>query len=240
MAQLLDVRAVFRILHDWCTADYDGAEGRRWTAIRTYGLLGPVHHEHALSALLEAIRGQHRPYDLEDDEDDEAYAEYLKEEAIQFADALELLLLALREPVLRALAEHLTDHDRTVRNYALLAFLQACGQPDEANGRPLVLNWYARAAAAVDDTDARHLIAFWQAALADRACTAKALRILRGWVVIADQDAEAEAALTSLLPALVTTPANHSRVSHLLRTVRDADRGRFPAADRLLARISTS
>ncbi|MFI8229803.1 hypothetical protein ACIGDI_13290 [Streptomyces sp. NPDC085900] len=240
MAQLLEVPAVFRILHDWCTADYEGDEGRRWTAVRAYGLLGPVHYEHALNALLEAIRGQHRPYDLEDEDDGEAYAEYLKEEAIQFADALELLLLALRRPVLRALAEHLNDRDRAVREYALLAFLQACEQPDEANDRPLVLNWYAQAAAAVDDTDAHDLIAFWQAALAHRARTAKALRILRGWVLAADRDAEAEAALTSLLPALVTTPANHSRVSHLLRTVRDADKGRFPAADRLLARISTS
>ncbi|MHC3473690.1 hypothetical protein ACYF6T_34055 [Streptomyces sp. 7R007] len=239
MAQLLEVPAVFRILHDWCTGDDDGDEGRRWTAVRAYGLLGPVHYEHALNSLLEAIRGQHRPYDLVEDEDDpEAHEEYLRQEALQFADALELLLLALREPVLRALAELLTD--RTVREYALLAFLQACEQPDEQNDRPLVLNWYAQAAAAVDDTEARHLIAFWQSALADRTRTAHALRILRGWVLTADRDPEAEAALTSLLPALVTTPANHSRVSHLLRTVRGPDKGRSPAADRLLTRISPS
>lgn len=238
MAHLLKVPAIFRILHDWCTADYDGDEGRRWTAIRAYGLLGPVHYEHALNALLEAIRGQHRPYDLAEDEDKtEAYAEYLREEAIQFADALELLLLALREPVLQALAERLTDRDRAVREYALRAFLQACEQPDETNDRPLVLNWYAQA---VDGTDARHLITFWQAALSDRALTTKALRILRGWVLTADRDAEAEAALVSLLPALVTTPANHNRVSHLLRTVRDASKGRSPAVDRLLACISPS
>ena len=239
MAQLLEVPAVFRILHDWCTGDYEGDEGRRWTAVRAYGLLGPVHYEHALNALLEAIRGQRRPYDQEDAEDDaEAYAAYVKEEALQFADALELLLLALREPVLRALAERLPG-DRAVREYALLAFLQACEQLNEQNDRPLVLDWYAQAAAAVDDTDARHLIAFWQAALADRARTAQALRILRGWVLTADRDPESEAALTSLLPALVTTPANHSRVSHLLRAVRDAGKPPSPAAGRLLARIST-
>ncbi|MYT07775.1 MULTISPECIES: hypothetical protein [Streptomyces] len=238
MAQLLGVPAVSRILHDWCTGDYDGLEGRRWTAVRAYGLLGPVYYEHALNALLEAIRGQRRQQDLEGDEDEaDAYAEFVKEEAIQFADALELLLLAVRRPVLRALAEHLTG-DRAVREYALLAFLHACEQSEEHNDRPLVLDWYAQAAAAIDDTDAQHLIAFWQEALADRARTTKALRILRGWVRAADRDPESEAALTSLLPALVTTPANHSRVSHLLRTIRDADKSGSPAAERLLARIS--
>lgn len=239
MAQLVGVPTVFRILHDWCTGDDDGYEGRRWTAVRAYGLLGPVHYEHALNALLDAIRGQRRQQDLEGDEDDaEAYAEFVKEEAIQFADALELLLLALRKPVLRALAERLTG-DRAVREYSLLAFLQACEQSDDHTDRPLVLDWYAQAAATIDDTDAAHLITFWQAALVDRTRTARALRILRGWVRTADHDPESEAALTSLLPALVTTPANHSRVSHLLRTVRDADKGGSPAAERLLARIST-
>ncbi|MGW6903892.1 hypothetical protein [Streptomyces sp. NPDC054940] len=234
MAQLLEVPAVFRILHDWCTGDY---KGRRWTAVRTYGLLGPVHYEHALNALLDAIRGQRRDDEPEDEEERAAAAAYAKEEAQQFADALELLLLALREPVLRALAERLAG-DRAVRAYALLAFLQACGQSDERSDRPLILVWYAQAAAAVDDTDARHLVSFWQAALADRAHTAQALRILRGWILTADRDPDSEAALTSLLPALVTTPANHHRISHLLRVVRNAEKPPSPAADRLLARIS--
>ncbi|MFE2214065.1 hypothetical protein ACFW93_19165 [Streptomyces canus] len=235
MAQLLGVPAVFRILHDWCTGDY---EGRRWTAVRTYGLLGPVAYEHALNALLDAIRGQRHPADQEGDEDDaEAYAAFVEEEAKQFPDALELLLLALREPVLRALAERL-ESDRKVRTYALLAFLQACRQTDGPDDRPLVLDWYAQAAATVDDTEARDLVTFWQAALADREHTAQALRILRGWVLTADRDPESEAALTSLLPALVTTPANNHRVSHLLRSVRDAEKPPSPAAVRLLARIS--
>ena len=33
-------------------------ESRRWTAIRAYGLLGPVHHEETLAALVDAM---HRP-----------------------------------------------------------------------------------------------------------------------------------------------------------------------------------
>ncbi|MDH6549373.1 hypothetical protein [Streptomyces sp. SAI-041] len=234
MAQLLlDSPTVLRILHDWCTSD-DDYTGRRWTAVRAYGLLGPVHYQYALTALLDAIHLQRPPGDSDDDEfDAEAYA---KEEAIQFADALELLLLAVREPVLSILAERL-DSDRKVRSYALLAFLQACRQTDGAGDRPIVLDWYAQAAAAVDDTVARRLVAFWEAALADRDSTSEALRILRGWVLAADRDPECEAALTSLLPALVTTQANRHRVSHLLRAVRDAAKPPSPAAVRLLARI---
>ncbi|NEB00006.1 hypothetical protein [Streptomyces sp. SID13726] len=238
MAQLLDVPTVLRILHDWCTGDDDydyDYEGRRWTAVRAYGLLGPVHYQYALNALVDAIHLQ-RPHEDQDDDEFDAEA-YAKEEALQFADALELLLLAVREPVLSALAERL-DSDRKVRTYALLAFLQACRQTDGAADRPIVLDWYAQAAAAVDDTAARHLVAFWEAALAGRDSTSEALRILRGWVLAADRDPECEAALTSLLPALVTTPANRHRVSHLLRSVRDAAKPPSPAAVRLLARIS--
>ncbi|MFJ6391861.1 hypothetical protein ACIQJT_30095 [Streptomyces sp. NPDC091972] len=232
MAQLLDVPTVLRILHDWCTSD-DDYEGRRWTAVRAYGLLGPVHSQSALNALLDAIHLQ-RPHEDQDDEfDAEAYA---KEEALQFADALELLLLAVREPVLSALAERL-DSDRRVRTYALLAFLQACRQTDGAADRPIVLDWYAQAAATVDDTAAPHLVSFWNAALTDRDTTSEALRILRSWVLTADRDPECEAALTSLLPALVVTSANRHRISHLLRAVRDAKKPPSPAAERLLARI---
>ncbi|MBK6014910.1 hypothetical protein [Streptomyces sp. MBT53] len=235
MAQLLSVPTVLRILHDWCTEDYGDLEGRRWTAIRAYGLLGPVHYERALEALLDAI---HRPRPHDDPEaDEEEAAEYAKEEAYQFADALELLLLAVRNPVLSALAERLPK-DRTLRPHALLAFLQSCKQSDERTGRPIVLDWYAEAAAAVDDTTARHLVAFWEAALTDRARTSEALRILRGWILTAAGDPTSEAALTSLLPALAAQPTNHRRVSHLLRTVRDGTKPAAPVAERLLARIT--
>ena len=235
LAQLLEVPTVLRILHDWCTEDYGELEGRRWTAIRTYGLLGPVHYERALDALLDAI---HRPRPHEDPEvDEEEAAEYAEEEAQQFADALELLLLAVRDPVLAALAGRLAG-DRVLRAHALLAFLQSCKQSDERTGRPIVLDWYAEAAAAVDDTTARHLVAFWEAALTDRARTSEALRILRGWILTAAGDPTSEAALTSLLPALAAQPTNHRRVSHLLRTVRDATKTASPVAERLLARIT--
>ncbi|MFF5977857.1 hypothetical protein ACFY78_03265 [Streptomyces olindensis] len=231
MAQLLRVPTVSRILHDWCVGD---VESRRWTAIRAYGLLGPVHHEETLAALVDAM---HRPPPTAETDTGSADDE-VPEEARQLADALELLLLAVREPVLAALAELLTT-DRLVRPHALLAFLQACKQTkgDESD-QPPVLDWYARAAAAEDPTAARHLAAFWDALLTDRTHNRKALGVLRGWVRGADEDPESESALASLLGALVTSPANRRRVGHLLDTVRDSRGARSPAAVRLSERLS--
>ncbi|MER6711953.1 hypothetical protein [Streptomyces sp. NPDC000877] len=231
MTQLLKVPTVSRILHDWCIGD---VESRRWTAIRAYGLLGPVHHEETLAALVDAM---HRPAPAAGpetgSEDDE-----IPEGARQLADALELLLLAVRDPVLAALAELLTT-DRMVRPHALLAFLQACKQTNgDDSDRPPVLDWYTQAAAAEDPTAARHLALFWNALLADRTHNRKALGVLRGWVRGAEEDPETESALASLLGALATTPTNRRRISHLLDTVRDSRGARSPAAVRLGKRLS--
>ncbi|QWB23679.1 MULTISPECIES: hypothetical protein [Streptomyces] len=230
MTQLLEVPAVSRILHDWCIGD---VESRRWTAIRAYGLLGPVHHEETLAALVDAM---HRPPPAEAasaEEDGEP-----PEEARQLADALELLLLAVRDPVLAALTE-LRRTDRMVRPHALLAFFQACKQTkDDDSDRPPVLSWYARAAEAEDATAARQLADFWDALLADRTHNPKALGVLRGWVRAADDAPETESALASLLGALVATPTNRRRVGHLLGTVRDSRGAVTPAADRLSKRLA--
>ncbi|MEG8277073.1 hypothetical protein [Streptomyces sp. AHA2] len=229
MTELLDVPAISRILHDWCTGE---VESRRWTAIRAYGLLGPVHHEKTLAALVDAM---HRPPPAGENElsaeDDE-----VPEEARQLADAVELLLLAVREPVLTALSELLTT-DRLVRPHALLAFLQACRQTNgDDSDRPPVLDWYARAAAGEDLATARHLVAFWDALLTDRTHNRTALGVLRSWVRGADNDPETESALASLLGALITTPTNRRRVSHLLDT--ESRRSHSPAAVRLSKHLS--
>ncbi|MGW2747476.1 hypothetical protein [Streptomyces sp. NPDC001450] len=225
MAHLLRVPTVLPVLRDWCTGK---AESRRWTAIRAYGLLGPVVHEETLDALLEAVRQDPDPTG-DDGEPTEG--------GRQFTDAFELLLLAVREPVLSALAERLSG-DRTVRAYAVRAFLQACGQKEEPDDRPVILHWYAQAVAADDMTTARQLAAFWEQLLADRACGTEALRTLRGWVRRADGDPETESALVSLLPAITTTSPNDRRVGHLLRTLRDSPTTLSPAAGRLLDRLS--
>jgi hypothetical protein len=228
MTQLLRVPTTSRILHDWCTGDI---ESRRWTAIRAYGLLGPVHHQETLAALVDAM---HRPApaEAESGHEEDGDAE-LPEEARQLADALELLLLAVRGPVLAALVE-LLPTDRVVRPHALLAFRQACKQTkDDDTDRPPVLHWYAQAAAAEDPTTAQHLAFFWNKLLADQAHNTYALAILRGWVRRADSDPEAESALASLLTALVTTSTNRRRVKHLLATVHDSKGSQSPAAVRL-------
>ncbi|MGW4272969.1 hypothetical protein ACWEGQ_11535 [Streptomyces seoulensis] len=237
MAHLLGVAPVPRVLRDWCTGD---AESRRWTAVRAYGLLGPVNHEETLDTLLEAIRrpspghgGAAEPEEPgEPREDDEP-----TEEARQFADALELLLLAVREPVLSVLAGRL-DGDRAVRARALAAFRQACRQTEAPEDRPLVLNWYAQAVAADDAETAQQLARFWQTLLADRAHGTRALHILRGWVFAADADPRTESALALLLSAITTTPANDHRVDHLLRTVRFSDGSAPAVAGRLRAHVS--
>lgn len=235
LAVLLEVPPAFGILHDWCTGDH---HSRRWTAIRAYGLLGPAHHETTLRALLDAVR---RP--VHDEEADEEKKEKdRREEEKQFADALELLLLTVKGPVLRSLAKYLEHdrpaHDRVVRDHALRAFVQSCAQYEEDGDRPIVLDWYVRAAAGDDVEDAWHLTAFWIAALGDHEFTERALRILRGWVLTADRDRETETALASLLPALAETPANRQRVSHLLRTVRTSDDYEPEVARRLLLRVA--
>ncbi|MGW2381530.1 hypothetical protein [Streptomyces sp. NPDC001658] len=230
MTQLLKVPTVSRILHDWCTGD---VESRRWTAIRAYGLLGPVHHEETLSALVDAMH-RHPSAEVDGQDDDNE----VPEEARQLADALQLLLLAVREPVLAALVE-LLHCDRVVRPHALLAFFQACKQTkDDDIDRPPVLDWYGRAAAADDPTAARHLIAFWNALLADRAHNSQALGVLRGWIHRADDDPEAESALATLLAALVTTTTNRRRISHLLHTLSNSKAAPSAGADRLLKRLS--
>ncbi|MET8567262.1 hypothetical protein [Streptomyces sp. NPDC004783] len=233
MAQLLEVPTVLRILHDWCTGE---VESRRWTAIRAFGLLGPVHYEEALDALLDAIQRRPPADDDQDAEEDEP-----SEATKQFADALELLLLAVRGPVLAELAKQLDPRraDRSARPYALLSFFQACTQAEEDDsGRPIVLDWYAQALEAGDTTTARHLAQFWEALLSDRTHTTRALGVLRGWVRAADTDPRSEAALAPLLNALVGTSANRRRVTHLLRTARGAGGAPSPAADRLLKQLS--
>ncbi|MFE7955442.1 hypothetical protein [Streptomyces sp. NPDC057413] len=230
MAYLLQVGAVSRILHDWCTGDVDS---RRWTAVRAFGLLGPVHHEETLAALLDAMHRPPPPEDMDGPESDE-----VPEETRQLADALELLLLAVREPVLATLTE-LLPVDRAVRPHALLAFLQACKQvKGDDSDRPPVLDWYAQAAAAADATTARHLVVFWDALLTDRGHNPQALAVLRGWVRRAENDPQTEADLAALLAALVATPTHRRRVSHLLKTVRDSRGAVSPTAARLAKRLS--
>ncbi|MFD1273747.1 hypothetical protein ACFQ51_24745 [Streptomyces kaempferi] len=131
------------------------------------------------------------------------------------------------------------DDDRAVHDLTLGGFVNACRrtEDDERYGTPLVLGWYARAA--TEGAAAAHGIpALWRAALADPRATRHALDVLREWVLIADRTPATEWALAALLPALVTTSAEHQRLSHLLRTMPGEDGAPPPlVAARLLTTL---
>ncbi|WP_075733381.1 hypothetical protein [Streptomyces acidiscabies] len=227
LAHLIGTPHVPRILDGWC----EGTDPRlRWVAVRAYGLLGPERPEQALAALRKAV---HRLY--EDDPDD-LDTEILDE----LAAAVDLLLLSPTGD--RALAELLArmNDGRPVRELTLNGFLSACEhtEGDVPQGDPLVLAWYARAAADTGVGDG--VPALWRAALADPGTTDDALTVLRKWVLTADRSKAAEWALAALLPRLVTTSAEHQRLSHLLRTMPGEDGSPPPGvASRLLAVLPT-
>ncbi|MCW7944877.1 hypothetical protein AAW14_23405 [Streptomyces hygroscopicus] len=226
LAHLVGTPNVPRILDAWCA----GEDPRlRWVAVRAYGLIGPERPEQALAALRGAVRR------LYADAPDGTGGELARE----LAEAVELLLLsAASDRVLVELRAHLDD-DRAVRDLALGGFVGACRrtQDDERYGRPLVLDWYARAA--TEGGPAAQGIPFlWQAALADPRTTRHALEVLREWVLIADRSTAVEWALAALLPTLVTTSAEHQRLSHLLRTMPGEDGAPPPpVAARLLTTL---
>ncbi|MFI1766744.1 hypothetical protein ACH41H_32470 [Streptomyces sp. NPDC020800] len=224
LAHLIDTPNIPRILDSWC----EGGDARlRWVAVRAYGLIGPERPEQALAALRKAVRR------LYEDEPDDLDGEMARE----LAEAVELLLLSpASDQVLTELRRTLDD-DRAVHDLALGGFVNACRRTggDERYGNPLVLGWYARAAQ--EDGAAAHGVpALWRAALADPRATRHALEVLRTWVLIADRAPATEWALAALLPRLVTTPAEHQRLSHLLRTMPGEDGNPPPkVAARLLA-----
>ncbi|WP_427921999.1 hypothetical protein [Streptomyces sp. cg40] len=224
LAHLIDTPNIPRILDDWCEGD---DERRRWVGVRSYGLIGSERPEQALAALRKAVR---RLYENDQDLDLEIGRE--------LAEAVGLLLLSsAEEQALAELREHLDD-DRAVRDLTLAGFVNACGRTegDERYGMPLVLDWYARAVAA-GRPSAYGIPYLWRAALADLRTTRPALDVLKAWVLIADRATATEWALAALLPALVATPEDHQRLSHLLRTMSGED-GKPPP--RVAARLLTT
>ncbi|WP_053661895.1 hypothetical protein [Streptomyces sp. MMG1121] len=211
LSHLVGTPNIPRILDTWCEGDDPRL---RWVAVRAYGLIGAERPEQALAALRGAVR---RLYEDTPDDTDGALAREL-------AEAVELLLLsAASDRVLGELRAHIDD-DRAVRDLTLSGFVGACEhtEDDERYGRPLVLAWFARAAA--DGGAAAQGVPFlWRAALGHLGITQQALKVLRAWVLIADRSTAVEWALAALLPRLVTTATEHERLSHLLRTMPGED-----------------
>ncbi|WP_367044299.1 hypothetical protein [Streptomyces sp. Je 1-332] len=223
LASLLEVRGVSRILHSWCTGEHPS---RRWTAIRVYGLLGPMQPVEALDALLDTVR-------LENDEE---------EEVNQLAEATQLLLLAAHEPVLPRLASLAqgvqAQHDDALYDHALRAFGLACDEFEEGTDRPLVLKWFADARSSPDSNEDELVAGLWRAGLRDRAHTDGARETLQEWVRAAERDSYTEQALTPLLAALADTETDRQRIDHLLRTAHDADGRPLHVTHRLRAVVA--
>ncbi|MFG3546693.1 hypothetical protein [Streptomyces sp. NPDC047725] len=216
LAQLLDAPAVLRLLTQWCT---DTHPGRRWTAIRAFGLLAPLRPAltaPALSALAARARAGNSGA---------AEADNL----IQ-STALLLSVGVHRGEMLAELVRLLHHDTETVRALALDAFVRACDNAEEG----ALVEWYADHGMFEADS-ARDLATLWRTALGDRAHTRGALDALHTWVHVATRRADAEQALLLLLPALVVTADDHKRLRHELHTLRGPDGGpRPPVADRLL------
>ncbi|MFJ5813521.1 hypothetical protein ACIQGT_06310 [Streptomyces sp. NPDC093108] len=222
LTHVLGTPNVPRILDAWCESDESPL---RWVAIRAHGLIGPERPAETLAALRAAAR--HQAGQPEPDTDLSG----------QLAESVELLLLSpAGEDVLAGLLRTLHD-DRSVTDLALGGFMSACHrtEQDERHGQPLVLSWYARASEARTPA-APGIVELWRTALGSRDHTRDSLDVLRRWVLSADHDPGTEWALAALLTSLVTTPSEHQRLSHLLRTMPGEDgTDPPPVAGRLLA-----
>ncbi|MEU9376722.1 hypothetical protein AB0D94_23525 [Streptomyces sp. NPDC048255] len=215
-----------RIIDGWST---DAGEPRRcWVAIRAQGLIGPERPKEAVAALRAQARlqsGKGKP--------DQLVAEELPE-------SVALLLLSLKgDEILTDLLRTLDDH-RSAFVFAVKGFLAACRRTDERAGheRPLVLDWYARAAHDRNPS-APGIVLLLRTALDDREFTTAASEVLRSWITAADRDEAAEWALAALLPALVTTPREFDRLDYLLRKPQGDDGGPHTAvADRLRSALT--
>ncbi|WP_405389149.1 hypothetical protein OG596_15230 [Streptomyces sp. NBC_01102] len=231
LAHFLGAPNILRILDSWCTG---GDRRERWTAIRTYALIGPAHPAEALLALRSAARTHFAAGDGRGGDTDR-----LAEEVDELSSSVALLLLSPAGGQVLAEMESWLGDEPALRDLALRAFLYACAHPqddDPAESPAPLLEWYAQAAAA-RAPQARDLTDLWTAALRDRHHTDDALAVLRAWTWSADHAPRAEAALAALLTDLVETDTDRRRLAHLLRTMPAEDGGTTPppVAGRLLA-----
>ncbi|MFF8940857.1 hypothetical protein ACF1A5_01020 [Streptomyces sp. NPDC014864] len=217
LAQLLGAPVVLRLLTQWCS---DPHWGRRWTAIRAFGLLAPLRPDLAGTAL-GALAARARA-----DASNKPERDNLTESA-----ALLLSEGRRRGEVLSEFVRLLYLDTPAVREVALAAFVRACDNAEDG----ALIGWYAETGMYETDS-ARDLATLWRTALNDRARTRAALDALHTWVHVAGRRADAAQALELLLPALVVTADDRKRLEHELRTLRAEDGGpRPPVADRLLA-----
>ncbi|WP_149038329.1 hypothetical protein [Kitasatospora sp. MBT63] len=244
LAYYAGTAAVPRILRDWCQDDNGH---RRWSAIRGYALLGHLMPAEALDAL--ALASSRLDEDGLTElvratlagERDRPTDHPTQFEAVGLVEAAELLLLSPAGPtVLTALADWTTAAPE-LRSLALATFLTAAQRTEDGQdgtpGRPTLLDWFAQAPRTGPGAPApittvpgpgaeppvRDLLAtLWRTALGDRVYGPAALQVFRAWLTSSRAEPETESLLAELLPALAVTDRDVQRLSHLLRTARDA------------------
>ncbi|MEU9605656.1 hypothetical protein [Streptomyces sp. NPDC048057] len=231
LAHHLGTPHVSRILADWCVAP---DHRLRWTAVRSYALVGDAFPREGFAALTEAARkaeargGPARGWPQE------------RDDLAQSAAAL--LLAAGQDASARddwpAVAElwgalpPLTHG--TTRAFVLSAMVHACGPKDgpAGTGRPLLLDLFGRADRTPGTDGAlvrRDLAALWRSVLNDPQCAASGLNNMRQWVRSAEDDRGAEAALAELLPLLTVSVEDHRRLAYLLESLRGEGESGPPA-----------
>ena len=233
LTDLLGVSAVPRILDQWC-ADVR-SDGLRWTGIRAWALLAGLRPELGPDALTALVRRARQ-------------ADCGAQERQSLADSAALLLTSGdTAAMVHELAVLLDDKEPAVQELALDAFLNACDELGTAGAEAGVLDWYVdeyaewcaqrradSARTAADPPVLRDVTTLWNAALGNRDRTKDALTALRQWVYEAERHPAVEAALASLLPALLSTDVGRRRIGHLLRTMPGEDGGPPPpVAERL-------
>jgi hypothetical protein len=212
-ARGMDV-VVRRLLSDWSR---QGSQGRRWTAVRTYALLGDASAATALREIARVASTGATP--------DQALWSAL----VQTVETL------LQEPAQNESLDALQQWGRAggrLRQLAGEGFLRAAGrhsyQPVAGCSGPRLL-WSADRDAVVGE----QITALWRQVLDDRELRRDALQVLGSWLRAAREPA-VEAAVARLLPGLVITANDRDRLDHLLRKLRDEDSS-SGAAERLRA-----
>ncbi|MDH6132698.1 hypothetical protein P3T37_002084 [Kitasatospora sp. MAA4] len=234
LAHHLNAPHVPRILHEWCTAD---DHRLRWTAVRSYALVGDAFPSQAVTALVAAVRalevrGSTRAWSEELDELAQSAATLLLATGLGVADAAPADTAAELWPTLVPLAQQ----RGLMREFVLRTVIHACGPTDgePGSGRPLLLDLFARAESTSGTPGAflrQSLAALWRTVLNDPMCSAAGLEQLRGWIRAAALDPGAEHALAELLPLLAVSVEDTKRLAYLLENLRGgADEPSWSAA----------
>ncbi|MFE3198463.1 HEAT repeat domain-containing protein [Embleya sp. NPDC059237] len=261
LAHHLGTPHVPRILREWCTAP---DEHLRWTAVRTYGLVGETFPADAITALIEAVRAAEA-------EGRDTIDEW-SEEIDEIAQSAATLLLAAGRNVGASDGERHTEDGRgteetdddgpgsvfalwpllvslarggATRKFVLRTVIHACAPTDDTPdaARPLLLDLFMRSRSTPQKPGTllrQSLADLWRMVLNDPTSTEDAVAAMRGWIRAAEQDPEAEHALAELLPMLIVSTEDARRLVYLLENPRGGEGAQSPSAVARRLRVGLS